>query len=335
MTQVTVMWNPFVRSWPQLDDDKPLRPSDRVQVADLGDALEREYRTDAHFTGYVSRTEYRQNVETINEGIEIELTSLVFDVDCAASHRGEGPAPESWRREQRELVVRLADAHPGLFYYETRGGVRFLYTIAEPIILRTQADALEWSRSYHVAVAYFERRFGIKADPACADWQRLYRLPRVTRGNSGIVENWPTWGNEHEISALAISVTRADIEKAKRQGQPAFHEAREFKPTDYHGDGLFFWLLRNRGHVGGKTGRRGGHICLCPNRSAHRTNSDGSNKTVVFPPKPGAELGKISCKRGSCQGLFYKDWLRFFSAPELEQARKSAGIEERKGSRAA
>ncbi len=333
MTRITVLRDRYTRSWPQLAPDKPLRPSDRCYPLDLSVALEREFSTDAHFVAYSSPNGHRLNVEAINQGIEVVLKCVVFDVVCPETHGTKAPAPESWRRELRAKVQTLAEQHPDPFYYETRGGSRICYRQLEPTVLRTQADAQAWTDHYSVAISHIKRAFGIEADPACADWQRLFRLPRATREPGGNPENWPSWGSVDRIGAFMIRASEADVRLAKAKLN-AFQDrgrGRAFLPSIASGEGLFFHLLRARGDVSDRKCSRGGLVVRCPNRAQHTKNTDGTDSTVLYPPRADAELGVIHCKHGHCRHLTVTQWLRFFGDRELSAARAAAGIQERRG----
>ncbi|HEY6723812.1 MAG TPA: hypothetical protein VI197_07260 [Polyangiaceae bacterium] len=120
MTTVTVFRDKFVRSWPQLDADKPLRADDRAVVVPLETMLERDYSTDAHFTAYRSPERARLNSEAPSDDAPVELTCVVFDVD------GPGHAEmlilDPWRRQLRERVVELAKVHPPRTTTKPRAG---------------------------------------------------------------------------------------------------------------------------------------------------------------------------------------------------------------------
>jgi hypothetical protein len=171
-----------------------------------------------------------------------------------------------------------------------------------------------------------ERRFGIVADPACHDWQRLFRLPRATRDAKP--ENWPTWGNANAIGCLSIRASATDVASAARRADKVFRQRNhaDFVPSIASGEGLLFWLLRARGDVADRPCPRGGWIVRCPNRAQHSSNTDGTDSTILFPPVVGKELGAIACKHGHCQHITVKCWLRFFSDGELSAARVAAGI---------
>jgi hypothetical protein len=128
---VTVFDDKFVRSAPALDPEKPWRERDRGRVLCLRDALAADYPTDAHFTAYASPNDCRLNSESLPEFAArggIPITCGVFDSDGPTHGTGE-PAPEWWRKEQREKMVALAQEFPGVYYYETKGGIRFLWRL--------------------------------------------------------------------------------------------------------------------------------------------------------------------------------------------------------------
>lgn len=320
---VTVVRDKFARSWPERTDRKTgelkaLRSSDRADVLPLGEALERAYASDAHFAAYASPTGYRLNCEALAQGVEVALSCVVFDVD------GPGhAATPAWRRDLRERVCALAEVHPRPFYAETRGGARIIYTQAEPTIIRSRDDAEQWSRVYLTACAYLNRRFGIEADTACKDWTRLFRTPHATRDAGGEPENLPAYPNPHDIGPLEIDASWDDVEHVKATSK-AFRKARDLVFVGGNGDGLLYWLLRNRGDVGGETA--GGWICRCPNREQHSTNTDGTSSTIVYPAAAGKQLGAICCKHGHCEHFRPQEWLRFFSDSEIEAAQRAAGI---------
>ena len=320
MARVTVMRDKYVKGWPRHEH------GDRAWPMDLSRALKLGYSTDAHFTAYQSPNDRRLVREAIEQLDGIEMTAAVFDVDCPETHGTPEPAPEVWRLALRAKMRGLAEAHAGGYCYETKGGARIVYTLGEPFILRSQNDAAEWSQRYAVAVAYLARRFEIVADPACNDWQRMYRLPHATRAPGGEPEDWPTLGDVDAIGALKIEASSADVVVADGATN-AFRKCRS-RPLAAHGDGgdgLFYWLLRGRGDVGAAAAR-GGWVALCPNRRRHTTKTDGSDSTVVYPPGPDEQLGLICCKHAHCVGLRAKDWLGLFSDNELEAGRRAAGI---------
>jgi hypothetical protein len=225
--------------------------------------------------------------------------------------------------------VQLAGDHPSPYYYETRGGARIVHTQAEPSILRSRADALEWAQCYAIACAYLRRRYGIEADPSCADWTRLFRLPRATRDRAPRPENYPTLGTPGvEIGELYIRATREDM-RAARESSKAFQERRGLDLTHVPSDGmgLLYHLLRARDAVGRRHGE--GWLIRCPNAAQHTAGRDWDSSTVLYPPSRDHEIGAIHCMHQHCCDLTIKDWLAMFSEAELDAARDAAGIRRR------
>lgn len=321
MTSVTVFPDKYLRSYPERPD-KPLRETDRGQVVELGAALEGDYATDAHFAAYVTPNTRRLNSDIFDAGGAVELTTIVFDLD-APDHV---VTPE-WRRETRERVVRLADMHPDPYFYETRGGARIVYQQPETTILHSADDGIAWRQAYAVVVAHLEHRFGLLADMACSDWQRLYRLPRTVRDAGGPPENHPRWGNPDKIGIFYVEATHADVDAAKQQLPKAFDEKRvlDFAPSGADGFGLLYYALRARGDVGRQRGRA--FIVRCPYESEHTSGSTADGSTLLYPPAAGEQVGAICCLHAHCAGRSVRDWLRCFSDQELQAARVAAGIE--------
>lgn len=316
---MSVIRDRFVRSWPERKE--PLRDDDVAHVVPLGFALDRDYTTDAHFTAYSSPNGHRLNCDAFDHGLSVAMTCVVFDVD-APGHEKKFIA-DPWRLDLRERVLRLNNVHPGAFFYETKGGARLVYQQEHPMVLRSRDDAREWSQAYLVAVAHLGNEFGIEADPACSDWQRLYRLPHATREPQQGPENWPRYHHTDNIGALEIEATHADLDKATHKKPKVFRPAPKLTFIGGGGDGLLFRLLRLRGDVG-KDAARGGWICNCPNRAAHTSDTDGTDSTVVYPAAYEKEIGAIHCLHAHCAGIAPIDWLKFFSDVEIDRARQLA-----------
>jgi hypothetical protein len=310
VTRVTVLPDAFRRSWPPREG-KPLRPHDRAYVLDLGAALERSYEADAHFAVYSTPNRHRLNYRALEQGVTVELAALVFDLD--------GPnhvATPEWRTETRQKICALFEAEGAGFYYETRGGARVVYRQEEPTVIATQEDGKEWRRNYAVLVANLARRFGLAADPACSDWQRLFRLPRATRDEGGSPENHPCFGDPQHIANLFVQATEEDVAAAKRKSRtPHEKQTRTWTMSTTTGDGLLYALLRARGDVGEEV-EHGKWIVRCPNRSRHTTNTDGTSSTVLYEPRNGA-IGMLDCKHAHCCNLSLREVLNFFSDAEI------------------
>lgn len=297
----------------------------------LSDALTSEFPRDAHLLAYASPNRRRLKRDAVPLLDGITLSVVVFDLDDEAMHKTGKPARAEWRAEMREKVMRLLDVHPCGYYYETKGGARLVYTHATPTTLRTKEDEVRWQREYLVACAYLRRRFDIHADPACCDWTRLFRLPHATRDGGKKPENWPTFGDPHQIGALVISPSAEDIETAKTLNKRTFRKPKHYPTTmkvdRVDGYGILYYALDARNEVS-RHEHRGGWVCLCPNRAQHGKNTDGRDTTIYLPPNPARripETGLLDCKHGHCREFTLSDWLRFFSKEELAAAALKAG----------
>lgn len=319
MTRVTVLPDAFRRSWPARSE-KPLRSCDRAYVLDLGAALERSYRADAHITAYATPNGWRMNHRALAEGVPVDIGAVIFDFD-GPNHQ----ATPEWRAETREKVCALFNAEGAGFYHETRGGARVVYRQEEPTVIGSRDDALEWRRMYAALVANLERRFGLHADPSCADWTRLFRAPRATR-EGGKPENHPAFGDPQNIANLFIDLTVADVERARQLSRSfKIRPARTFTRSTTTGDGLLYALLDGRGDVGDEI-EKGKWIVRCPNRAQHTTNTDGTSSTVLYGPRDGV-IGMLVCLHAHCSAFTLKEVLGFFSEAEIAAARRAAGIE--------
>lgn len=168
-----ILPTPFVRSWP----DHEGAPAGVVLPA--GDALTREWPTDAHFVAYSA--ERRLSGRAIEHG-PVRVGALVLDVD-GPDH---GRTPE-WDA----ALLEKAGGLPGApFGYFTRGGARFLWRLAQPFVVADVDDAEAWARFYLLAAVEVAAVTGIVADPACSDWTRLYRLPHATRDGAVQRHGW-------------------------------------------------------------------------------------------------------------------------------------------------
>ena len=152
------------------------------QCPELGDGLAREYATNAHHTAYApDPIAPRRLTRKAIEHAPVAMQLVVFDVDDEEAHREHRPASDAWREVEAPKQRALLEAHPGAVVFDTRGGYRVVALLEAPVAIATADDIPRWSRFYLLQLGYLSRRFGIIADPACKDWQRLYRLPHATR----------------------------------------------------------------------------------------------------------------------------------------------------------
>jgi hypothetical protein len=132
-----------------------------------------------------------------------------WSTSTAPGHKRE---PAWWTGELLKLEA-LAAAHPGGFFYATRGGYRLVYRLASPVMIRTVDDKEAWRERYRRELLYLARHFAIVGDPACSDITRLYRLPRVIREAGAPVEDHPTMGDPAALGVWTHEPSAEELER--------------------------------------------------------------------------------------------------------------------------
>jgi P4 family phage/plasmid primase-like protien len=190
--------------WPKHHD------APRIGYVDAAEAFTSSWPSDAHFAAYsVPGVEHRLTLDAIGRlpgGWPMVL--LVVDVD-GPGHKRE---PAWWTGELLKLEA-LAAAHPGGFFYATRGGYRLVYRLASPVMIRTVDDKEAWRERYRRELLYLARHFAIVGDPACSDITRLYRLPRVIREAGAPVEDHPTMGDPAALGVWTHEPSAEELER--------------------------------------------------------------------------------------------------------------------------
>ena len=237
-----------VVGWPLTAESiRKRRTAEHHQCPELGDGLAREYATNAHHTAYApDPIAPRRLTRKAIEHAPVAMQLVVFDVDDEEAHREHRPASDAWREVEAPKQRALLEAHPGAVVFDTRGGYRVVALLEAPVAIATAADAAAWSRFYLLQLGYLSRRFGIIADPACKDWQRLYRLPHATRDGGpsperrrvlGDLRTPGVWrrerGDEHLRGADGEAADLAELERlAASSPKPwAVHARAAAPPT--------------------------------------------------------------------------------------------------------
>lgn len=194
----------YARGWPKHDED-----ADPAEYLALDRVFLRSYPDDRHFAAYSEPTiPYRLAGDAFAR-LPVRMVLAVFDVDHPLS-------------EERALVERLFNERPG-YCFSTRGGYRLVYRLPEPIVIRDLRDVEAWRQRY---AAWCDElaRFEIRADRACVDWPRLYRLPWVVRdgvaqvpteiGWAGARDAWP----DQELGVWDVPVDVSHVVLEERTG---------------------------------------------------------------------------------------------------------------------
>lgn len=203
---VPVLTDKLSKGWPEHEVGRP------AVYMPLFEALERRWSSDAHFAAYSAPGQPRRLarpeaiVAMAGRG-GIAMVLAVFDLD-APEHK----ASEGWVVSQLEGIEEARRVHPGLFVYRTRGGYRLVWRLGTPVMLLTAECSGRWRLRYQRWCCYLARAFGLVADPSCADWTRLYRLPHATREEGGTPEERPSWGDPREVGPFDVDPEGTDLE---------------------------------------------------------------------------------------------------------------------------
>ena len=187
MIRLRIFPHAKVNGWP--DDDAAPVGAQAWACAEITSALAAEYATDAHTVGYEADDGphgcQRLTGDALARGVHPRLPLHFVDVDSGAAHKAHGEATAEWRAAEAVKVAALQADCPGIVCYLTRGGYRLVGLLREPMVIDGDAAASAWKVLVARRLAWLSRRYGIVGDPACSDWQRLYRLPHATRPRGG------------------------------------------------------------------------------------------------------------------------------------------------------
>lgn len=297
---VPVLSSSRLKAWPKHDK------GGRVEYVPIGVALSRRYSTDAHTAAWsvpeVARRLDKGAPEKVEHGIKMMV--MFADVD------GHGvPDLEAWRMAERVKVDALRADHPGVIEYDSRGGYRLVARLATPIFIRDASDAAAWRCIYLSWVRYLDRRYGIKADPACKDWQRLYRLPHATRDEGGKPEDLPIRGSLDAIGEWHPELTAADlaVEEEKTTTAAATEDSR----------GRLWDAFARRGWLGEQV-EPGKWKARCPWMPMHTSGALFDGSTVVYEASAGRDLGWFHCSHAHCDGRPIEEVIAVFTDEEMQ-----------------
>ena len=186
----------------------------------LARVLFEDFESDAHFLAYSCPgfpARVNQCVFSLLPGTVVRMVLQVFDVDCPDSHRSHGgdhkqPAPDSWWDEECIKLRNLFARHPGAFVYRTKGGYRIVYIRTRPFQIHGKDSSDAWAYDYFRCCCYLARAFGITADPACANWNRLYRAPCATRDKNAGPEDRQSVGDSDDVGFWDHAPSDDDLE---------------------------------------------------------------------------------------------------------------------------
>lgn len=214
----------------------------RVAYVEIDKVLGGKFDFDAHFAQYSAPTIPHRLSKPAAEQAGACMVLRVFDVDDPDAHALEQPASEEWRAAESSKQAALANAHPGLFLYSTRGGYRVVGALSEP---RTVAG---WADDYAADIAYLRTRFGIEADPICNDWTRIFRVPHGAR--DGIPQRFaPLHGDPTKLGFWARPTAIPSAVEDFNARIFALSMLGEGDHRNAEINGLAFWAGRRADHL--------------------------------------------------------------------------------------
>lgn len=145
-------------------------------IMDLDAALRTTFHTFAHFTPGICYVNGQHGTDqprfavtgTYPENWTFRFHAAAVDVDAPEKQR-----TDEWWAAQVALLEQTGALWQTAFWYQTRGGYRLVWRLAEPV------DKQGYGQILHNLYAAL-RKVGVKPDEFY-DWTRVYALPRVIR----------------------------------------------------------------------------------------------------------------------------------------------------------
>lgn len=274
-----------------------------VVVGPLSGALAHVFSSDAHFQQGFAVSVGRIAKSTPGP---VTMTAAAFDVDGPAH-----VASPEWRAAEALKVAALLKEWPGLYIYETRHGYRIVGVLPAPIVIEGPHDAELWKARYGAGLELLASRYGIEADPSCADHTRLFRLPHVVRDPGGKVESLPVMGDASAIGCFELPEA-PEAEKAlislscpagaaKAQTR-VIENGAAAAPRAPSERGTLYDLLDERGDVL-RAHAPGVWVVRCPRDAEHTTGAAGDTSTLFYAANTLGGSGAIFCQHKGCRGV--------------------------------
>lgn len=192
-----------------------------LQRLSFEDTFKTRFETDAHFCTYVPisggviepEAEWpRCNKNVLPQlreiGVDLHATMLVFDYDNPGHSQWDEGSLSVFFEQLETLSESWPTAWDWTLFYTTKNGARLVYALDKT----APVDVAE--RHHAWLVQQFTAK-GLKVDPACSDWTRLFRLPWVVRDGK------PSWNSTPPMQVIRQYDKRLCVE-ALGQAEPRF-----------------------------------------------------------------------------------------------------------------
>lgn len=304
---MTDLYSPLV---PQQQTPGFPKKSRVLRLGILAALLREEYTHDAHFVQYVVPEDmpYRVNGDVFkaHPGVSFAMHYIVFDFDFPEKKTATADALDLWWAETKPKLQAL-----GTLFWRTKGGARCVFRLPEGTFIGSTDDANLWKKTYLARVVYLEREFGLVADEACCDWNRLQRVPWGRREGEESTVRREVCG---ELGWVLWEPSEADRADAKKRFWRAFKDKAPKVPkadmvplsvptrerAGSVGNGAWFAYLDSRGAIKADLGA-GKWAVVCPNEGAHTSESETG--TVLYAPEDGGVTGYLHCSHAHCQNV--------------------------------
>jgi len=174
-------------------------------------AMDFGFKSDAHFVTYSASVEAMPRLKKrvsgdqhylytlASKGVNVRHEILAFDVDDPDAKLHKRPSTDEWRAAFDAAMTALT---PPPWWYHTTHGARVVYAAPEPLAPPHYEIYLQQ------AMTLFATWTGYEPDPACKDWTRMYRLPRVVR--DGQTQTWDVHAPGKSPGVFPLRVGPAD-----------------------------------------------------------------------------------------------------------------------------
>lgn len=178
-----IAFNPLVPVFSRYARGYPLHPEgEPAFYGPFSEACTTPFEFDAHVAAYSCPEIPRRLAGSVWTACKPVMSLWIVDVD-GPNHK----ADDVWWASERTKVRALFDAHGWSYCYRTTGGYRIVYGLRDEFVIDSEIAAKRWRASYQDWLGILKRDFGIEGDPACADFARCFRLPRVRRDDVDVV----------------------------------------------------------------------------------------------------------------------------------------------------
>ena len=158
-----------------VDVGKPWR--ERYDIIPLAEALDREYKTDAHAVGYIVTRDghalaaqprlTKPGLDYARQlGFDVTFNTILVDID--------NPDHGAWTEDALEASIERLAALPSCAWYTTRGGLHIVQPLATPV-------PIDVAELYIRSFFYEVQDAGFAVDWSTTDWTRHFRMPFAKR----------------------------------------------------------------------------------------------------------------------------------------------------------